>query len=209
MELSLNSLVSFKTNRTMKIKGEIAGETAVILIDSGATHNFLAEHWLTRPGIKTDEVGNYTITMGDGYSVTKNQRCRDIVLRVQGLSIVQTFYPFPLRGIDAVLGIEWLSTLGEVKVNWRQLTMKIGKKSNRVCLIGDPALSRTQASLQSVMRTMKKKGEAFLVECYRMEGNSEEYQQTQQRFKSCYISTRVFVNQQEPSLLNVPVTMLL
>lgn len=165
MELSLNSFAGFEGNHTMKVRGELAGVVVIVLIDSGATHNFIAEHWLNQPGVKVEEIAEYTVTLGDGHSVKRKQRCRDLILNLQGINIVQTFYPFPLRGIDAVLGVEWLKTLGDVKVNWRHMTMAIGKKSSRVCLKGDPMLSRSQVSLQSIMRSVRKKGQGFLIEC--------------------------------------------
>lgn len=32
-------------------------------------------------------------------------------------------YIFPLSGIDMVLGVTWLSTLGDITANWVKLTM--------------------------------------------------------------------------------------
>ena len=49
VELSLNSVVGLTPPQTMKVKGEIAGQEVVILIDSGASHNFivanLVQNW--------------------------------------------------------------------------------------------------------------------------------------------------------------------
>lgn len=42
MELSLNSISGFGSNNTMKVRGQLAKEARIILIDSGATHNFIA-----------------------------------------------------------------------------------------------------------------------------------------------------------------------
>lgn len=43
MELSLNSVVGFTTPGTIKMKGTIANQEVVVLIDYGAMHNFIVE----------------------------------------------------------------------------------------------------------------------------------------------------------------------
>lgn len=38
----MNSVVGLSGNHTMKLKGKVKGEEILILIDSGAMHNFIA-----------------------------------------------------------------------------------------------------------------------------------------------------------------------
>ena len=45
VEVSLNFVVGFTTNHTMKLRGFIGDVAVVILIDSGATHNFCQHEW--------------------------------------------------------------------------------------------------------------------------------------------------------------------
>ena len=42
IEVSLNSVVGFTPSHTMKIKGTIGEREVTVLVDSGATHNFIA-----------------------------------------------------------------------------------------------------------------------------------------------------------------------
>ncbi|XP_028775121.1 uncharacterized protein LOC114732011 [Neltuma alba] len=164
MELSLNSISGFGSNHTMKVRGWLAEEEVIILIDSGATHNFVSEELVNKKGIEVDEIAEYTVAVGDGRRLRRRQRCPKVNLKVQGLEINQIFYPFPLSGVDMVLGVEWLRSLGDVNVNWSRLTMKIGKPGNRVCLQGDPSLTKSQVTLKSLIRLMKKKEEVYLIE---------------------------------------------
>ena len=43
IKLSLNSVVGLSEPHTMKLKGEIQGKEVVVLIDCGATHNFISK----------------------------------------------------------------------------------------------------------------------------------------------------------------------
>ena len=42
VELSINSVVGLTPPQTMKVKGEVGGQEVLVLIDSGASHNFIA-----------------------------------------------------------------------------------------------------------------------------------------------------------------------
>lgn len=40
-----------------------------------------------------------------------------VELAFQGIKVVQDLFPFKLGGVDVILGVHWLSQLGEVKSN--------------------------------------------------------------------------------------------
>lgn len=37
--------------------------------------------------------------------------------------VEEDFYVFDSGGVDIILGVEWLAKLGEVMINWREMTM--------------------------------------------------------------------------------------
>lgn len=53
MEACLNSnlVVGFSSPKTMKLLGQLNGKEVVVLIDSGATHNFISEELVKTLGI--------------------------------------------------------------------------------------------------------------------------------------------------------------
>lgn len=67
-----------------------------------------------------------------------------------------------------VLGVEWPRSLGEVKVNWDELTMKfmIGKEERSIK--GDPSLVKTLMSLKFMLRNLKKGRQGYLIEVGQM-----------------------------------------
>lgn len=48
-------------------------------------------------------------------------------------------------------------------MNWGQLTMKIKEGNKEWCLKGNPTLFKSLVSLKSMMRTLKKGGQGFLL----------------------------------------------
>lgn len=50
-EVSISSVVGLSSSRTMKLRGELGGETVVVLIDCGASHNFISEKMMAKLGL--------------------------------------------------------------------------------------------------------------------------------------------------------------
>ncbi|PKU84506.1 hypothetical protein MA16_Dca003019 [Dendrobium catenatum] len=50
----------------MKVKGEIVDREVVVLIDSGATYNFIFTQVVDQLGVKLVDIGCYGVMMGTG-----------------------------------------------------------------------------------------------------------------------------------------------
>lgn len=51
-EVSLNSVIGLTNPKTMKILGEIHGVSVVVMVDPGATHNFVSLEAVAKLGIR-------------------------------------------------------------------------------------------------------------------------------------------------------------
>lgn len=83
---------------------------------------------------------------------------------MQGVELHQSFHVFDMGETDMVLGVEWLRSLGEVKVNWDELTMKLNIGNEERRIKGDPSLVKTLVSLKSIIRNLRKGGQGYMVE---------------------------------------------
>lgn len=148
------------TPQTMKLKGRVTGEAVVILIYSGASHNFISMDLVKRLGLGLNTTGGYGVVKGTGLTVKGEGVCRSVAVTVQDVEIVEDFLPLELGNVDVILGMQWLETLSTVAVNWQTLSMKfkIGEKS-----IGDPSLCKAPVPLKTIMRTLKQEGQGFWV----------------------------------------------
>ncbi|PKU83997.1 putative mitochondrial protein [Dendrobium catenatum] len=109
----------------MKVKGEISGREVVVLIDSGATHNFISTQIVDVMGMELVDTGGYGVMMGTGKVEMGRGVCRGVVLKIQGILVKEDFLPLELGSTDVILGMKWLQTLGETKINWGTLKMEL------------------------------------------------------------------------------------
>ena len=112
--LSLQAMAGLTTKRTMRIKGHIKGEEVVVLIDLGASCNFIAT-WVVEklglPVVPPQEIG---VAIGDGRVMTSSGNFVGLKLDIQGIEIHEEYMLFDLGATDMVLGYTWLATLGVV-----------------------------------------------------------------------------------------------
>lgn len=155
--LNSNSVMGMDSPRTMKLEGEIRGRRVVTLIDSGATYNFISERLVADLEIPVHKA-RYTVVLGDDRKVTGIGRCEGIQLMVSELTIRQDFLPFSLGGVDIILGMEWLKSLGEVKINRGNQTMKFKWEGRKVELKRQTSLRKVETTLKTLFKLIRKKG---------------------------------------------------
>ncbi|KAL5576851.1 hypothetical protein UlMin_018550 [Ulmus minor] len=92
--------------------------------------------------------------------------CRGLKLSIQECEIVEIFFPFDLGGVDVVLGVTWLRTLGEVRADWSRFTMRFRQAGTWVTLSGDLTLCHSPVSLTSLNRSIHVEGYGILIEFF-------------------------------------------
>ncbi|KAI0525242.1 hypothetical protein KFK09_004635 [Dendrobium nobile] len=172
-EVSLNSVMGFTPSHTMKVKGKILGREVVVLIDSGATHNFISTQVAEELGMEPTETGNYGVMMGTGKIESSTGICKGVEMRLQEIRVIEDFLPLKLGSTDVILGMKWLQTLGETKVNWGTMVMELTVEGKKVKLKGEPGLTRTGVSLRSMVKIIQDAGGGFLVELQSLEEQKE------------------------------------
>lgn len=75
--------------------------------------------------------------MGNGDEIHCHQFCRAIAVHIQRHSFTVDFHILPLCGVDVVLGVQWLKTLGPVLTDYTSLNMKFIAGGKLVELHGD------------------------------------------------------------------------
>lgn len=136
----------------------------VIMIDSGATHNFVSESMLKELGLIPEESGKYGVLTGGGITVKGKGLYRNVKIEMQRCRIITSLLPLSLGTADVVLGCQWLETRGETKCNWKLQRMKFMVGGEWVTIQGDPSLCNSAISLKALWKTVEDGGEGMIVE---------------------------------------------
>eukprot|EP00253_Pinus_taeda_P004408 PITA_04408 len=82
---------------TLRVRGTVHGQRVSVLVDSGATHNFIDAQMVERRGLSVTK-GTYTLT--------------------------DHFFVVDIPDTNMILGVQWLITLGKVTMDWKTLEME-------------------------------------------------------------------------------------
>lgn len=127
---------SVSGGKTLKLEGFLAHIPVVILVDSGATHNFISSKLVHSLGLIITSFQGIRIQLGDGYKVLITQQCCNISVSLGTCSFLINALVFDTGDLDMVLGMDWLQSLGEVTHNWQDLWMRFVHDGEWVTLNG-------------------------------------------------------------------------
>ncbi|XP_052725275.1 uncharacterized protein LOC108335028 [Vigna angularis] len=142
LELSACSAEGLTSPKTMKLTGKIGERRVVVLIDSGASHNYISRRITKELKLPITNTPSYPVSLGDGHKRMTRGRCEKIRVSLEEATVEEEFYVLELGGVDVILGVAWLAKLGEVMINWGEMTMVYNREGKKVMIKGDPALSR-------------------------------------------------------------------
>ena len=136
IEITLYTLIGTPTPSTMRVKGIINGRGLVILVDTSSTHNFIDASLVSSLQLRVDATKILEVKVANGSIVKTHGFYGKVLVCVQGVEFCIQFHVLALGGCDAMLGTQWLSTLGEIQWNFQLLTMSFYYGSQQVLLQG-------------------------------------------------------------------------
>ena len=95
-KLSLNSVVSISTPKTMKLKGKIGHQEVIILINCGATHNFISNKVVQQLGPPLDATKGFGVLLDTGLAIRRTGRVEGLFSPYKILKLWKIFYPWIL-----------------------------------------------------------------------------------------------------------------
>ncbi|RWV78660.1 hypothetical protein GW17_00060324 [Ensete ventricosum] len=114
VDYAVHTLAGYSNPQTVKVGGFLKQQPITVLIDTGITNNFLNSKVPTQLALQIEGCNKFNIKVADGRILNCDQRCPGVKLLLQDQEVVVDFFLLPIDDYEAVLGIKWLTMLGDI-----------------------------------------------------------------------------------------------
>lgn len=173
MALSLNLFLGNSSPMTTKVRGTINRNKVVVMLDSGATHNFISPAAVAQCRLTTSENANLEVLLGTGISVHGSGECRNVSIMLPTMSFQANFVVLEMGNVDVILGVQRLRTLGVCTVDWDKNEWSFEYKGRQVTLIGDPTLDAPNVSFKTLTAEVQIQKGGCAIELKNLSTNQE------------------------------------
>ncbi|CAA7022296.1 unnamed protein product [Microthlaspi erraticum] len=153
IQLSLFSFLGVDSPGVTKLWGTIGKTKVVVMIDSGAKHNFIYPSVLSKTHLTPAKNRTFEILLGTGITVNGSGVCKDVSLELQNHEFTADFFVLELGNTEIILEVQWLRTLGKCECDWEDHEMSFNYKGEKITLFGDPELQSSGKSLKQMQET--------------------------------------------------------
>ncbi|GMP36782.1 hypothetical protein CsSME_00008793 [Camellia sinensis var. sinensis] len=98
----------------MHVGGKVCNHSITVLIDIGSTHNFFDPKVAQKATIPIQSYPKFEVMVANWNRLLGKLKCAGLSLMAQGTLIKVNIFLLTLGGCEAVLGTQWLRTLGLV-----------------------------------------------------------------------------------------------
>jgi hypothetical protein len=136
MAVSVHAVNGTYASKTIKFMCNVQQFKAVMLMDSGSSHNFISEQFATNfPNWKRLDK-SIDVKVADGGLLKCTHEVEAVDWLVQGTQFKTNFKILPIKCYDAILGMDWLETLSPMKVHWAKKWFSFTYQGKKVRIEG-------------------------------------------------------------------------
>ena len=118
------SQVTTPSRSLIKLKSTINGIPAIVLVDSGATSQFISSSFVTEHNIKSSPLPKQDfVTLANGSQQAASSIVESACVSISSYTDKIDFVALPLVGYDAILGMSWLTKYNPT-IDWRNRSIK-------------------------------------------------------------------------------------
>jgi hypothetical protein len=114
---TLASISGVPKFNTFRMRGVLQGQKESVLIDGGASHNFIDSILLKRRHILAVEFEGFKVEVAGGSTMPCDRYIPGMKFTLGRHELVQDVYVMDLPDTNIILGVQWLITLGPITTN--------------------------------------------------------------------------------------------
>jgi hypothetical protein len=164
--ISCNALDGISTPQTLKIKGYIKKKKVIVLIDSGSTHNFIHYKLFKALNCFVYPMPKFQVMILDGGTINCSGKWNKINLTMGEYVMNSPIIDIPIGGVDVLLGIQWLQSLGTMDFNFQELFMKCSLEGNKIELRGITGKPGKVISSNGMTKLLKKGHQGIIAQLF-------------------------------------------
>jgi hypothetical protein len=134
----------------------LQGQRVSVLIDGGASHNFIDAALLKRRHIPTVEFEGFKVEVAGGSTMPCDRYISGLKLTLGRHELTQDVYVMDLPDTNIILGVQWLSTLGPITTNYKTMEMSFTEEGGRKVVLrgmtGNAAKVVTAKRMEAIFR---------------------------------------------------------
>lgn len=133
---TLTTIVGASKFITIKMQGKVGEDNVVVLIDGRATHNFIDAEFVGKKKLKSEIFSGFRVFNVNGQISLCDQVVKQVKISFGDYSVVDDFYVYSGGIPHAVLGVQWLYSLGKIYTKYTTLEFKLKSNGKMVVLKG-------------------------------------------------------------------------
>ena len=148
------SQVTTPSRGLLKLHSLINGAPAIILVDCGATGEFISSSFVTEHSLKSSPLPRRDfVTLANGSQQEAGSIVESASVSIGSYTDAMSFVALPLVGYDAILGVSWLSKYNP-SIDWRSKSLKFVDKSGQEHHLLAKAFPKARGAVHAVTRSV-------------------------------------------------------
>ena len=139
-DISLHTLSGISSSSELRFSSYLAGAIVQVLVDSGSSLNFIQNRLALHLHLPIQLIARFSVSVGNGHKLYSEGCVRWMSLLILGFKTTADLFVLPIEGADVVLGNAWLSTLGKIVHDYKNLSTQFASNGCTIVLHGDTSL---------------------------------------------------------------------